>query len=481
MSTLFSSLSTSSGALAAYERALDVSQNNVSNASTSGYAAQNVDFQALSFDPGSGRSGGITAHISSARDAYADESVRREVSKQGTADQLSTSLTGLQNEFDITGQTGVSAGLSKLLNSFSALSVSSNNQSARQDVISGATAVVESFQQLASSLSTQSSTAESQIQSNVAQINSIAAQIQGYNAERIQSGVSDAGVDAQLSAALERLSNIANISASTAKDGTTTVLLGGQTPLVIGSQTFSIKSAYAPASSNPPDANPSAAPAIQIQDAQGRNVTAQVTQGTLAGVLQVRNVILPSIQGDRSQQGSLNQLAQGFADRVNGLLTSGNISDGPPVQPGVALFTYNAASPTAIAQSLAVNPAISASTIATIDPGPPESSNGIATKLANIASGTNAADQISGVAFAAFFGQIAAGLGSQLSDAQSNSDLQQQTVTQARSLQSQLSGVSLDTEAVRLVQYQKAYDATAKLINVLDQVTQSALSIITTQ
>ncbi|MCU1257715.1 MAG: flagellar hook-associated protein FlgK, partial [Bryobacterales bacterium] len=60
MSTLFASLSTSSSALAAFERALGVTQNNVSNASTPGYAQQNANFQALSFDPNGGPSGGVT-------------------------------------------------------------------------------------------------------------------------------------------------------------------------------------------------------------------------------------------------------------------------------------------------------------------------------------------------------------------------------------------------------------------------------------
>ena len=40
------------------------------------------------------------------------------------------------------------------------------------------------------------------------------------------------------------------------------------------------------------------------------------------------------------------------------------------------------------------------------------------------------------------------------------------------------SGVSLDAEAVKLLQYQRAYDATAKLISILDQVTQSTLAIL---
>src|SRR5689334_24731432 len=51
-------------------------------------------------------------------------------------------------------------------------------------------------------------------------------------------------------------------------------------------------------------------------------------------------------RSDSSQPGQLNQLAQAVADRINTLLTSGNISGS---QPGVPLFTYNAGNPTSAA------------------------------------------------------------------------------------------------------------------------------------
>jgi flagellar hook-associated protein FlgK len=38
----------------------------------------------------------------------------------------------------------------------------------------------------------------------------------------------------------------------------------------------------------------------------------------------------------------------------------------------------------------------------------------------------------------------------------------------------------LDEEATKLVQYQQAYDATSKLINVIDDLMQSVLGIIQT-
>ena len=80
-----------------------------------------------------------------------------------------------------------------------------------------------------------------------------------------------------------------------------------------------------------------------------------------AGLLNVRNTLLPSLQGDGQQQGALNILAQQVADRVNQILTSGTTTSGAP---GTALFTYSSPSPVDVAATLAVNPAITASGLA---------------------------------------------------------------------------------------------------------------------
>jgi len=61
MGNLLASLSNSTSALRAFERQLNVIQNNVSNASTPGYAKESVGLEALAFDPSNGSTGGVRA------------------------------------------------------------------------------------------------------------------------------------------------------------------------------------------------------------------------------------------------------------------------------------------------------------------------------------------------------------------------------------------------------------------------------------
>ena len=232
------------------------------------------------------------------------------------------------------------------------------------------------------------------------------------------------------------------------------------------------------APANLPPGNPGVPPAAYIHDSAARDVTGQFTGGRLGALLDMHNRALAAFLGDGTQPGEINRLAQTFADRVNAILTAGNVSDGPPPQTGVPLFTYDTTNATRAAASLALDPAITADQLAAIDPGPPYASNGTALKLVALANPQNAADKIDTFSYIEFYGNLAAGVGRELSRASDQQDSQKQLVAQARSLRQQISGVSLDEQAVRLIEFQRAYQANAKLVTVLADMTLTAVNLL---
>jgi flagellar hook-associated protein 1 FlgK len=268
---------------------------------------------------------------------------------------------------------------------------------------------------------------------------------------------------------LENLSNLANVQTLPGLGGMVTVLLGGQTPLVIGTQVDALQVGSAGNAVNGP-AN------AAILDSNGNDVTSQVTSGSLAGLLSVRNTLIPSLIGGGSQAGGLNTLAKSLADTVNNLLESGSTTATPPFQAGSALFTYTAAPPSGIAASLQVSAGFQPSQLAATDPGPPEVSNGIALQLAGL--DTNPAGQINGLSFSQYFASMASSVGNAVNNANTNATAQAQTVAQAKNLQQQVSGVSLDQEAIRLVQLQSSYQAASKVVTVIDEISQSLMNMI---
>jgi flagellar hook-associated protein 1 FlgK len=301
--------------------------------------------------------------------------------------------------------------------------------------------------------------------------------LQSYNVQIMNGDLNDAALDAKIHTTLENLSQAVNITSTTQANGTVTVLVGGQTPLVLGDQQYKI-AAHIAVPANLPPGNPGVSPTASVLDSGGRDITAQVAGGTLGALLETHNQVLASLLGDASQPGQLNRLAQTFADRVNQLLTAGNISDGPPPVPGVALFSYDTSNATNTAATLAVAPAVTADQLAAIDPGPPYASNGTALKLARLSNPQAAADEIDTVSYVSFFGNLAAGVGRELSAANDQKSIQQQVVAQAQTLRQQISGVSLDEQAALLVQFQRAYQANAQLFTVLNSLTETVVNMM---
>jgi flagellar hook-associated protein 1 FlgK len=384
----------------------------------------------------------------------------------GTATQQSASLNSLQSLFSVSGTSGIPAALSSLYSAFSAWSTTPSSSTTQQQVLAAASRVTQAFNSTATGVNQLASQNASQLQSTVSQINQLSSQVAQLNGQIQATGGSDAGTSANIYNDLEQLSNLTSISVQTASDGTVSVLMGGQTPLVNGATAFPISVSFAPTAGA---TNPNAPPDARILSSSGQDVTSIVSQGTLAGLLQFQNTTLPSVVGNGTQQGSLNQLAQSVADQVNTLLTNGQSSAGPPAVPGVALFSYTAGSPTSVAQTLAVTN-ITGSQLAAIDPTT-GLANGTADALAQLATPdlTSGIGTVNGLSYMDDYSSIASDIGNQASNASTAETTQTQMLTQAQTMRSNVSGVSLNDQAAQLLQFQQAYEASAQTLSTINQ------------
>jgi flagellar hook-associated protein 1 FlgK len=68
-------------------------------------------------------------------------------------------------------------------------------------------------------------------------------------------------------------------------------------------------------------------------------------------------------------------------------------------------------------------------------------------------------------------------MGERLSSASNDLETQAAIIAQATLQRDSVSGVSLDEEAINLLQYQKAFEAAARFIRVADEMTQTILSL----
>lgn len=451
MPGLFSTIITAAGALRAFDRGLATAQNNVANAGTPGYARQQQTFLAAPFDLDAGMMGGIrTGDLASARDEYAEQSVRRELQSWGRDQQLAATMSRVEPLFDATGESGIPRALSALFQSFSALATEPNDAVARRVVLDRAEDLAARFRETATTLRQVRQQTESEVEDAVAAVNRISEQICQWNKMARSSQASkDPNLDAELTTWLEELAQNTDFTALKRDDGSITIMLGGgQSPLVIGDQFFELKT------------NPVAG-GIQVTDANGQDITGQIGSGRIAAAATLRNTTVPGYIAD------LDRLAAALADRVNEVLAGGIDSNGGS---GAPLFSYDAEAGAAL--SIAAEPL----TVSQLAAAGPDGPGGNANALALAALGESG--EIGGESFVEFYGAVAARAGRDLSIANQAAAASEGRVTTARDLRDVKSAVSLDEEAVRVMQLQRSYQAASKLINVLDELTETTINLL---
>lgn len=440
-----------SQSLGVFEKALSVTENNVSNASTPSFAKQRLPLESLVFDAELGLPGGVEAgEVQSLRNGYAEQNVRRRQQAYARSEQMAAELARIEPLFDATGESGIPAALSNLFQSFSAWSVAPNDTVARRAVIERAGELSARVRETAGGLVGASINTEALIRDSVETINTLAGRLRDLNIEcrRDYRNLRDPGLDARLHSLLEELAQYADFTTLRQPDGSVTVLLGGQTPLVIGESQYEIS------------ADTTGAVAV-VRDANGVDITAQVTEGRLGAFLEIRNNTIPGFLAD------LNRLAATLADRVNEVLAAGLDANG---QPGAPLFAYDA--PENAAFTLQVT-GITPSELAAATAGAP-GGNGNALDLAALAE----SQEIDGFTFVGFYATLARGVGHAIQGAREDQQRHNEMLLQARSLRNELSGVSLDEEAIYVMSYQRSYQALTELIGILSRLLDSVFEIM---
>jgi flagellar hook-associated protein 1 FlgK len=220
-------------------------------------------------------------------------------------------------------------------------------------------------------------------------------------------------------------------------------------PLVSEGQSFPLSTAIVNGNTN-------------IVSASGQDITTALTGGSLGGILQARDHDLPQASS------ALDSLAYAIGSAVNTQNQAGIDANG---NPGAAIFILPQTS----------TGAASTITLATTDPNAvaaastTEGSTGgtNATALANLANASLLNSQTASQFYASFLTQ----LGSTVSRVSDENTTQQASLTQLTTQQSATSSVSLDQEAASLTQYERSYDAAAKVFTIVDQLMAAALNL----
>jgi flagellar hook-associated protein 1 FlgK len=242
MRSSFMGLTTLLRALQAQQQAMDVTNQNIANANTTGYTRQEAKLVQTAPHAGSGYNrpvggglmmgtGVMVSEIMRQRDSFVDQQLRTETAQQKKWQVISDGVQQVEALFNEPSTNGLGNQLTTFFNAWSELSTNPGSATARAQLQTQAQTVVAAFQDLSQQLESFRQNQDFQLTSVVSEVNDLATQIASLNLQiRRSTAVGDNPND--LMDARDRLiDQVMTLTGATYQeqtDGSTTVRLGGR-------------------------------------------------------------------------------------------------------------------------------------------------------------------------------------------------------------------------------------------------------------
>lgn len=295
-------------ALQAAQRAMEVTGNNVANASTPGYHRQVVKFAAQSPMELNGQSYGRGVEIADVTrtiNQQLESAITTQNTQNGFVDSMQQSMTQIQSMIP-TDASSIANQLSTIFNSLQQASSQLGNSASRQTVVTQAQTLATQFNTLASNMDQMRTNLDSSIGTTVDTINSKLTQIANLNtaiARAVDQGVSPNDLLDTRDQLINDIAQQMPLEIQQSQQQQVTILRSG-TPLVIAGKATLL--------TNGLDKNG----AMQVSIV-GATKPLQLESGSLGALLNVRDTQLP----DMRQR--LDQLAQSVSQAFDAIQSTG--------------------------------------------------------------------------------------------------------------------------------------------------------------
>lgn len=460
----FNSLYTVRSGLFAQRRALEIVGQNVANASTAGYTRQEVSMAAA--EPGhvihSAGRGVNEANVVRYRDEFLDRQFRTRNGALGYHETFHSHISEVEGILGDLSEGGLRTALDQFFNAWDTLALRPADASGRIQVVTTAEEFLTQANSVFGQLVQQRASINDAISAKVQEVNSAAQQLADLNKAIVTGEAGHQPVNElqdRRDMLIDSLSKLAGVSVGRHADGTVSVHLGGL-PLVDKEFAYPVDATLAQEA----DMDPSAT--IQSTRQFMWNLTwngttnqARFPGGEVGALLELRDKAIPDFMK------YLDSLVRTVATEVNSLHTAGVV---PPATP-VDIFAPVGADWMAVG----VNPAVKADPSVilagyTAAPGDGTRAKAIA-DLRNKAMLTGAPVGSQTVTPGEYLRTISTAAGILVQQAGRRSDAAALQVQQADKQRQSVSGVSLDDEMTKMIQYQQAYNAAARVMTSIDE------------
>ncbi len=355
--SLLEALGVGGRGLTAAQLAMNVANQNISNADTEGYSRKRLNLASdYKQDQTYGQMGfGVDVQsISRMRDSFIDKQINQQTQNLGYYEEIDGILEHIENVFSEPNEVGLNKLMENFWNAWHDLSNNPSDISARSMVKASGQSLIDTFHSLSDELQTLSVDKSEKFYNIVEQINNYLKDISNLNHE-----ISTIELDSRRIAndsrdrrdlALRKLSKLIDIDVVQEQNGAVTVLTSGN--VVVSKSEYVSLEVYTN-TLNMANSNPETQLSIRFSN---NKRPCEPRGGQLGGIFYARDTILPAYVR------KLDGLASAMVNEVNTIHESGYSLDG---NTGISFFTPPAAdplNPSAVipvtAQSIALSTAV---------------------------------------------------------------------------------------------------------------------------
>ena len=431
----------------AAQAAIDVSAHNVANASTDGYARQRVNLAASTGYVRQGALIGGGVEISSVQrisDRFVARQIRQQVGELGYYEGLQARLADVESVFNETGDDGIQNSFSEFYSGLANIASNPEDRGIRVAALNSGQLLASKIQSARQRLTSLDSENRLQLDYAVQEVNTSLDRLADLNAKiasaaRLGNAVGD--LQNERDHLLEQVSKAVQAQVTVSQDdGAASISIQGKS-VVLGNQAAHL-----------------------VVNGAGLFIEGDATplsagQGEIGAMLELRDTILPGYLTD------LDTLSSAMITDFNTVHAAGFGLDGST---GLDLFTGTDSGN------------ISINSVLLSDPGKfAASGSGEVGDITNIEALLQLRSQasISGYTHEEYYAQLVGSVGAQMKTATDSQSSIQTVLTSLYNRRDSVAGVSLDEEMTNLIRLQQAYNAAARVVSMVDELTRTVVDL----
>lgn len=439
--------------LGVYQKALDVTSHNVANASNPNYSRQRVNFNTEIPEINSGMIWGTGVNISNVervRNQLTESQILNNSPKYSFHEKESYLLGQIETVFSEPSELGLSNLISEFFNSWGELSVTPNSVPLRNNVIYSAQNLAAKVDTIKESFDIVKGDVQADFKAKIGVINDTLSQIQNLNTKIFElntTGASPNDLLDERDTLINELSSLTNINITYDSNNVATISIGG---------VFAVDGAKAVKFGFSEEDGK-----MEMVSEFSGNVV-NFTGGEMYALHDVYSTKLPEYQLQ------LNDVVNTIRDEVNNIHQTGYTLDEPPLT-DVDFFSVSTDG------KLVINSKILDDSYQIAVSADGTSGNGdIATQISELINQKKVNNQTILEAYSGLVSKVA----NHKQSAEKMAETDKIVMNQLEIQKASYSGVSIDEEMANVINFQKSYDASAKLISVANEMLETIITMV---